>query len=143
MVMIKISGFCILLCMLILTGPVFSEESTLPVDDITLTEDLSEGVIVGEVTSVDTSVSTITIKTDAGKQKTFSVINGETILWKGIEDIELSDVKVGEEAEVGYYTDDSGTLIASWVDILAEESSVPLAGATEEEKGSPKGNQKD
>ncbi len=129
--------------MLTLTGPVFSEESTLPVDDIALMEDLSEGVIVGEVTSVDTSVNTVTVKTDAGKQKTFSVLNGETILWKGIEDIELSDVSKGQEAEVGYYTDDSGSLIASWVDILAEELSAPLVEATEEEKGSPKGSQKD
>lgn len=143
MIMIKISGFCILLSMLILTGPVFSEESTLPADDITLMGNLSEGVIVGKVTSVDTSVSTITIKTDAGKQKTFSVINGETILWEGIEDIELSDVSEEQEAEIGYYTNDSGTLIASWVDILAEETIVPLVEAAEEEKGSPKGNQKD
>ena len=56
------------------------------------------------------------------------MIEGETIIWKGIEDIELSDVSKGQEAEVGYYTDDSGTLIASWVDVLVEEESTPSAG---------------
>ena len=74
---------------------------------------------------MDLDSSTITIKTDDGAENTFSVVDGETILWKGIEDIELSDIAEGEEAEIGYYADEGGDLIASWVDVLVEEAFLP------------------
>jgi multidrug resistance efflux pump len=49
------------------------------------------------------------------------VVDGETILWKGIEDIKLADIKKGDKAEIGYYTDDAGKLVASWVDVIVPE----------------------
>ncbi len=131
--MVKISAFFILLCISILINPIFAEEPELSTDEIVLSEDLDEGVITGKVVSMDTVAGTISVKTDRDKGKTFSVIDGETILWKGIEDIELSDVSEGQEAEVGYYTDDSGTLIASWVDVLIEEEEVAIPQASQEE----------
>ena len=61
------------------------------------------------------------------------MVEGDTILWKGIDDIELSDITVGETAEVGYYTDETGSHVASWVDVLIEEETIPLEVAPEAE----------
>jgi len=111
--------------MLFLAAPVFAQEeiedAVVAGEDITLIDEADEGVITGDVTSLDASTGAISVKTDDGVTREFSVVDGETILWRGIEDIELSNVKTGEEAEVGYYTDESGKLIASWVDVLIEE----------------------
>ena len=130
----RISRFYILISfILFLAASVFAqeglEEKAVSDEEVMLTEELGEGVITGEVISLDKDLSTITVKIEDGIEKTFSVVGGETILWRGIEDIELADIKKGEEAEVGYYTDESGNLIASWVDVLIEEEiapSVPL-----------------
>lgn len=101
------------------------DEMESSIDDVSPGEWMDEGVVTGNVVSVDANAGTVIIATDEGN-KTFSVVDGETILWKGIEDIELSGVTIGEEAEVGYYTDESGTLVASWVDVLVEEEAMPL-----------------
>jgi hypothetical protein len=117
---------------LIFTFPLFaqevedvavSEEETVPI------EEADEGVVTGEVVSLDVNAGLISVKAEDGTEKTFSVVEGETILWKGIEDIALTNVNKGDKAEVGYYTDEAGKLIASWVDVLVEE----VAPATGEE----------
>ncbi|NQV04212.1 MAG: hypothetical protein HQ532_01820 [Candidatus Omnitrophica bacterium] len=108
---------------LILASPIFAQEAleeAAQVEEVGIEGLADEGVITGEVTSLDADAGTITVKADVS-ENTFSVIDGETILWKGIEDIELSDVSIGMEAEVGYYTNENKTLIASWVDVLIEE----------------------
>lgn len=92
------------------------DEEMLPAE-----EGVGEGVVTGDVTALDAAAGSITIKGTDGAEKAFSVVDGETILWKGIEDIKLSDIKTGEKAEVGYYTDDAGKLIASWVDVIIPE----------------------
>lgn len=113
------------------TAAVSSDEETLPAE-----EGVGEGVITGDVTILDTTANSITIKAADGAEKNFSVIDGETILWKGIEDIKLSDIKKGDQAEVGYYTDDAGKLIASWVDVIVPEQ--PAAtGASQSVPESP------
>lgn len=131
--MLRKIGFYLLLCILLSATPIFGQEDSMDMisDDSALVEELGEGVVTGEVTAVNATSNTITIKIEAGKEKTFSVIEGETIIWKGIEDIELSDIAKGQEAEVGYYTDDTGTLIASWVDVLIEEEATPSVGEEE------------
>ncbi|MFC1667438.1 hypothetical protein ACFL0P_06230 [Candidatus Omnitrophota bacterium] len=115
----------VLLIMLFFVSPVFAqeaaEESVVADKDVMFVGDLGEGVLTGEVASLDLNSSTITVKFKGGDARTFSVIMGETILWRGIEDIELSDIKKGQEAEVGYYTDGDNKLIASWVDVFEEE----------------------
>lgn len=122
--------FGILFLMLFLAAPVFAqdavEDAVVAGEDITLIDEADEGVITGDVVSLDALTGAISVETDDGVTREFSVVDGETILWRGIEDIELSDVKTGEEAEVGYYTDESGKLIASWVDVLVEEEVAPL-----------------
>ena len=108
---------------LILASPIFAQEAleeVVQVEEVDVEGLADEGVITGEVTSLDADKGVITVKADAS-ENTFSVVDGETILWKGIEDIELSDVGIGVEAEVGYYTNEDKTLIASWVDVLIEE----------------------
>lgn len=92
------------------------DEEMLPAE-----EGVGEGVVTGEITSLDAAKGAISVRGADGAEKAFSVVDGETILWKGIEDIKLSDVKKGDKAEVGYYTDDAGKLIASWVDVIVPE----------------------
>jgi len=107
-----------------LSAPLFAQDQpAAPMADEMLPEEeaTGEGVITGDVTSLDATAGTITVKAEDGAEKAFTVVDGETILWKGIEDIKLSDIKKGDKAEVGYYTDDSGKLIASWVDVIVPE----------------------
>ena len=122
--------------------PVYSEDNaaspadeamTVPQDEEMLPaeEGVGEGVITGDVTALDTTTGSITVKGVDGAEKAFSVVDGETILWKGIEDIKLADIKKGDKAEVGYYTDDAGKLVASWVDVIVPEQ--PAATVPEEE----------
>ncbi|MDP6686099.1 MAG: hypothetical protein QGI05_04010, partial [Candidatus Omnitrophota bacterium] len=121
----KIRFILLFLIVIFLTAPVIAEEpvtlegGTVSTDeDIVFTEDLGEGVITGKVVSVDAELSTVTVELEGVGEKVFSVAEGETILWKGIDDIALSDIEVGVDAEVGYYTDEGGALVASWVDVL-------------------------
>lgn len=101
-----------------------ADEEMLPAE-----EGVGEGVVTGEITSLDAAKGAISVKGADGAEKAFNVVDGETILWKGIEDIKLTDVKEGDKAEVGYYTDDAGKLIASWVDVIVPEQ--PAAAATD------------
>jgi len=134
----RIGVFGILLCATVLvlspiaiaedigaeTGVSVTQENAPVSEEALPAEEASgEGVITGEVTSLDAAAGTITVKAEDGAEKAFSVLDGETILWKGVEDIKLADIKKGEKAEVGYYTDDNGKLIASWVDVIVAEES--------------------
>jgi len=125
-----------------MSAPVYSADSaattpsdesmTIPADEEMLPaeEGVGEGVVTGEVTALDASAGSISVKGADGAEKAFSVIDGETILWKGIEDIKLSDIKKGENAEVGYYTNDAGKLVASWVDVIIPEQPANAAAPT-------------
>jgi len=121
--------------------PVYSEDNTanptdesmaVPQDEEMLPaeEGVGEGVVTGDVTVLDTTAGSIAIKSSDGTEKTFSVVDGETILWKGIEDIKLADIKKGDKAEVGYYTDDAGKLVASWVDVIVPEQPAAAGAQT-------------
>ena len=118
--------FILPIFILFLAVPTFAQEEVAVEEESALTEEAGEGVITGDVTTLDADAGTVSVKVTQGSDMTFTVVDGETILWRGIEDIELSDIKVGEEAEVGYYTNESGDLIASWVDVLVEEEVVPV-----------------
>lgn len=123
-----IKFFILFFAVLSLSAPIFAQEEvgeTMPDDLEELIplkmEELEEGVITGEVASLDATAGIISVKTEDGIERKFSVVEEETILWKGIEDIELADVKKGDTAEIGYYSEEDGKLIASWVDVLIEE----------------------
>lgn len=94
---------------------------------LTAEEGVGEGVLTGEITALDETAGSITVKGADGAEKAFNVVNGETILWKGIEDIKLADIKKGDKAEVGFYTDDAGKLVASWVDVVVPEQPAQAA----------------
>lgn len=116
-----------------MVAPMAEDEEILPAE-----ESAGEGVVTGGVTALDAATGTISVKGVDGVEKTFSVVDGETILWKGIEDIKLADIKQNDNAEVGYYTDDAGKLIASWVDvIIADQPAAADAQTTSEEDVSP------
>ncbi len=124
-----IKFFILFFAVLFLSAPIFAQEEVEETASSDLEElipleagELEEGVITGEVTSLDVTTGVIAVKTEDGIEREFSVVEEETILWEGIEDIQLSDVKEGDTAEVGYYSEESGKLIASWVDVLIEES---------------------
>lgn len=126
----KLTGLaCVAIFILFLAAPLSAEEDlgqmAITDTEIAATEETGEGVLTGTVVDLNVSPGTITIKTSDSAEKTFSVVGGETILWKGIDDIELSAINKGEEAEIGYYTDESGKLIASWVDVMVEETAIP------------------
>ena len=118
--------FILPIFILFLAVPTFAQEEVALEEELALTEEAGEGVITGDVTTLDADAGTVSVKVTQGSDMTFTVVDGETILWRGIEDIELSDIRVGEEAEVGYYTNENGDLIASWVDVLVEEEVVPV-----------------
>ncbi len=115
------------------------ESMTIPADEEMLPaeEGVGEGVVTGEVTTLDASTGSISVKGADGAEKAFSVIDGETILWKGIEDIKLSDIKKGDNAEVGYYTNDAGKLVASWVDVIVPEQPAAAAPGTQTAPAAP------
>ena len=135
----------------LLPAYVFSEDAAVPADTsasdtqaapamegemmdeemIPAEEGVGEGVVTGDITALDAIAGSVTIKAADGAEKVFSVVDGETILWKGIEDIKLADIKQGDKAEVGYYTNDAGKLIASWVDVIVPEA--PAAPAATQE----------
>ena len=103
-----------------------AEDSSMVDADYDMMEDYGEGVITGKVIMLDLACKAVTVKTDSGIDSKFNILDGETILWKGVEDIEITDIREGDDVEVGYYTDESNNLIASWVDILIEEALVPM-----------------
>jgi hypothetical protein len=102
-----------------------AEEDMIPAE-----EGVGEGVVTGEITALDATAGSITVKGSDGAEKAFNVVDGETILWKGIEDINLADIKQGDKAEVGYYTNDTGKLVASWVDVIVPEQPAAMGNQT-------------
>jgi len=107
------------------------KDAAVPVDEevIPAEEGVGEGVVTGDITALDKTTGSITVKGADNAEKAFSVVDGETILWKGIEDIKLADINKGDKAEVGYYTNDAGNLVASWVDVIVPEQ--PAAAGTQ------------
>ena len=59
---------------------------------------------------------------------------GETIIWKGVDNIDLSAIKAGEEVEVGYYTGEDNEYIASWIDLLANTEDIQIKKILEKDE---------
>jgi len=125
-----------LVAVMCISVPVYSEDNAavapMAEDEETLLaeENAGEGVVTGAVMALDATAGTVSVKGADGVEKTFNVVDGETILWKGIEDIKLADIKQNDSAEVGYYTDDAGKLIASWVDVIIADQPVAADAQT-------------
>lgn len=88
----------------------------------------SAEVIRGKVSMIDLKANRMTLQAD-GKDHSFTFDPQDFIVWKGDDEVKTDEIKTGAEAEVGYYTDETGIEIASWVDLTpaaeGEEVSVP------------------
>ncbi len=89
----------------------------------------SAEVVRGKVSLIDLKANRISIQSE-GKDLSFTFDPQDFIVWKGDDEVETSQIAMGVEAEVGYYTDESGLQIASWVDLtpLAELEGVNVPG---------------
>ncbi|MFH1782176.1 MAG: hypothetical protein ABH848_01000 [Candidatus Omnitrophota bacterium] len=96
-------------------------------------EESGEGVVVGDVSDLNLDSSLISVKID-DKEMTFSIIQGETIIWKGIDDVELSAIKKDERVEIGYYTGQDDLHIASWIDVLVDTETIEVNKLLENEQ---------
>ena len=88
----------------------------------------SAEVIRGKVSMIDLKANRVTLQAE-GKDHSFTFDPQDFIVWKGDDEVKTDEIKTGAEAEVGYYTDETGIEIASWVDLTpaaeGEEVSVP------------------
>ena len=94
----------------------------------------SAEVIRGKVTNVDLKGNRVSIQSKEGKDFSFTFDPQDFIVWKGDDEVKAEEIKTGAEAEVGYYADETGKEIASWVDLTpaeegGEEVTVPEAAA--------------
>jgi len=94
----------------------------------------SAEVIRGKVTNVDLKGNRVSIQSKEGKDFSFTFDPQDFIVWKGDDEVKVDEIKTGVEAEVGYYADETGREIASWVDLTPaeegeEEVTVPEAAA--------------
>ena len=92
----------------------------------------SAEVIRGKVNMIDLKANRITLQAE-GKDHSFTFDPQDFIVWKGDDEVKTDEIKMGAEAEVGYYTDETGIEIASWVDLTpaaeGEEISIPTESA--------------
>ncbi|MBI4436310.1 MAG: hypothetical protein HY590_02710 [Candidatus Omnitrophica bacterium] len=91
-------------------------------------------VIRGKVTNMDLKGNRVSLQSKEGKDYSFTFDPQDFIVWKGDDEVKADEIKTGAEAEVGYYADETGREIASWVDLTPaeegeEEVTVPEAAA--------------
>lgn len=77
-------------------------------------------VIRGKVTNVDLQANRVSLQAE-GKDRSFTFDPEDFIVWQGDDEVKPDAIKAGVEAEVGYYTDEKGLEIASWVDLTPIE----------------------
>ena len=80
----------------------------------------------GKVTVADPT-GELSIMTDGGESLALTYDPEDFIVWQGDDEVEAKEIQVGNEAEVGYYADEGGAQIASWVDLTpVEEMEEPI-----------------
>ena len=83
----------------------------------------SAEVVRGKVAAIDLTANKISVTTDKGESLALSFDKEDFIVWKGDDEVDAKEVQLGSEAEVGYYADENGAKIASWVDLTPVEAS--------------------
>jgi len=83
------------------------------------------GIISGAIASIDVGAKTLTIKSDEAGTKTFAVDTDMSMLWKGAMMAELGDLAVGDVVDASYITDDDGSLVIEWVEVVPEDMIPP------------------
>ena len=92
----------------------------------------SAEVVRGKVVTIDLAANKLSVTTDKGESLALSFDKEDFIVWKGDDEVDAKEVQVGSEAEVGYYADENGAKIASWVDLTPVEASEGTAAASPE-----------
>ena len=87
-------------------------------------------VVRGKVTAIDQQAKRISIQAESGNFN-FNFDPEDFIVWKGDDEVKTDEIKTGADAEVGYYTDESGLQIASWVDLTPAEAGEEVTVPTE------------
>jgi len=84
-------------------------------------------VIRGKVSMVDLEDNRIEVNSQ-GENRNFSFDPQDFIVWKGDDEVKTDQIKEGSDAEIGYYTDERGVEVASWVDLTPLEESISVPG---------------
>lgn len=84
------------------------------------TEDENLGLISGTITGIDIEKKSITVSDDTGSSRNLFIDEEATVIWMRDKEVSISGIPAGKHAEVEYYKDESGNLVADWVDITAE-----------------------
>lgn len=92
----------------------------------------SAEVVRGKVTEIDLNASRLAVQTTDGQSLALSFDKEDFIVWRGDDEVEAKEIQTGSEAEVGYYADESGAKIASWVDLTPVETMEEPAASAEE-----------
>ena len=82
-------------------------------------------VVRGTVSTIDLKANRIALQAD-GQDHNFSFDPQDFIVWQGDDEVKAEQIKTGADAEVGYYTDERGIRIASWVDLTPLEEGEAL-----------------
>lgn len=91
----------------------------------------SAEVIRGKVTTIDLKANRIAVEAE-GQSRNFTFEPQDFIVWKGDDEVKAEEITEGAEAEVGYYTDETGLEIASWVDLTPLEGEEMISVPGEE-----------
>ncbi|MFH1858330.1 MAG: hypothetical protein ABH845_05465 [Candidatus Omnitrophota bacterium] len=85
-------------------------------------------VIRGKVKAIDLTANRVTMEYE-NADRSFTFDPQDFIVWQGDDEVKPEVIKPGIEAEVGYYKDETGLEIASWVDLTPaeEETMTPPA----------------
>ena len=77
----------------------------------------SAEVVRGKVANIDLKGNRVAVQTTDGKDHSFTFDPQDFIVWKGDDEVKAEEIKTGTDAEIGYYADETGKEIASWVDL--------------------------
>ena len=88
-------------------------------------------VVRGKITTVDLVASKLAVQTSSGEALALAFDKEDFIVWKGDDEVEAKEIQIGSEAEVGYYADENGAKIASWVDLTPLEATEEPSAAVE------------
>lgn len=84
-------------------------------------------IVSGKVANLDLAGNKLKITDMEGQTQEFALDPNLTTVWddSADEEKELSDLEVGKEVVVEFRVDESGSKIASWIDVVAVEEELP------------------
>ena len=92
-------------------------------------------VVRGKITAMDAASGKLSVQTASGEPLALTFDKEDFIVWKGDDEVEAKEIQIGSDAEVGYYADENGAKIASWVDLTPVEATEESSASMEEMGG--------